>query len=231
MNYVLLYFFCIVPSIFFLHYIYKKDYMEKEPMFLLFILFGAGILACVLSIFTQTILIKIFPFLLFPVKKLTTLEIFFKTFVSIALVEESFKWLFLYFIAYHHKKIKHVYDLVVHASFVSLGFATLENIIYCYSYISQGLILVIARGLISIPCHLCLGVIMGHYISLAKEKKKRSFLFLSIFLPVLFHFFYNFFLMISHPFSQIAFGIFLALLFLDAFLIIEKKSRILINML
>ena len=221
-----LYFFCILPCILFLFYIYKKDYLEKEPFVFLFFLFASGMMACACSIFVQTFLIKIFPFLLLSSKELSIFELLFKSFCCIALVEESLKWLFLYFITWHSKHFKHVYDPIVYCSCASLGFAALENICYCFSYASYGFLPIFLRGFISVPCHLAFGIIMGNYLGLAKEKRKTYYLFFSFFIPVLCHFCYDFLLMISSSFSTILFGIFLALLFLCSFLIIHKKSRI-----
>lgn len=226
MDYSFLCLLCILPCLLFLFYIYKKDYLEKEPFVLLFCLFSVGMIACVCSIFVQSFLIQSFPFLSLSFKELSFFESFLKSLCCIALVEECFKWLFLYFITWHNKNFKHAFDPIVYASFVSLGFAALENICYCFSYVSYGFLPIFLRGFISVPCHLAFGIIMGNYLGLAKEKRKTYYLFFSFFIPVLCHFCYDFLLMISSSFSAILFGIFLALLFLCSFLIIHKKSRI-----
>ena len=42
---------CIIPSLLLLWYIYIKDKVEKEPIYLLILLFLGGIIACTISIF------------------------------------------------------------------------------------------------------------------------------------------------------------------------------------
>ncbi len=47
-------------------------------------------------------------------------------------IEEFLKWLFLYHLIFRHEAFDEPYDGIVYAVAVSLGYATLENIIYAF---------------------------------------------------------------------------------------------------
>ena len=61
------------------------------------------------------------------------LETLLYSFVGVALVEEVCKWLMVYFAGYHNKQFNELYDIIVYAVFVSLGFAFYENLVYIYA--------------------------------------------------------------------------------------------------
>ena len=110
-------------------YIYHKD-REKEPLFLLFKLFLGGVFSCALTLAMSYILESFFPILFKNGDGLNFIEMFLQAFIGIALVEELSKWLMVYLISYNDKAFDDLYDMIVYAVFVSLGFALLENIYY-----------------------------------------------------------------------------------------------------
>ena len=122
------------------------------------------------------------------------LELFVNVFISIALVEEAFKWLVVKFFGYNNREFDELYDIIVYSVFSSLGFACIENVLYV---IQSGLGTAINRAIFSIPGHMCFGVLMGFFLSKAKisglndkAMSKRN-LVLSLIVPSLFHAVYD----------------------------------------
>ena len=68
------------------------------------------------------------------------------------------------------KEFDELMDGIVYGAVASLGFATLENIMYC---IDGGLSVVAIRALTAVPAHASFGAIMGYYfrkvISMARR--------------------------------------------------------------
>ena len=83
----------------------------------------------------------------------------------VGLVEEFSKWLFNISIGWNNKEFDQIYDAIVYAVFISLGFATFENVIYVMSYNFN---IGILRAIISVPGHAFFGVSMGYYLGLSK---------------------------------------------------------------
>jgi len=63
------------------------------------------------------------------------------------------------------------FDGIVYSTFVSLGFATIENILYA---IVGGFQAVIVRAIFTVPAHAFFGISMGINLSLAKEAKLKK---------------------------------------------------------
>ena len=218
----------ILPSIVLGFIIWKNDKIEKEPIGLLIILFLCGIGSIIL-----TLLLSGFVYLIpmcNPEEAKNIFELFFGVFIGVALVEEFSKWIFLKSVTWKNKEFTHLYDAVVYAVFVSLGFATLENIIYV---IDGGLSTAIARAVLAVPLHTFCGVFMGYYYGLAKQseinKRKdlvRKNLFLSLFVPIMSHGFYDYALFTENIIFMILFFIFVILLYILAFRRIIKLSKI-----
>lgn len=182
----------VLPVIILCFFIYAKD-RHKEPKSLLVKLFLFGLLSTIPVVVVESIL-SIF-FNVDSSRRLVTL--FINVLVDIAIVEEGFKWFFTKKIGYDGKEFDEIYDIIVYAVFVSLGFASLENILYVMQY---GFTNAILRALTSIPGHTCFAIAMGFYLSKAKianfnrnNKLYKKNIFLSIAVPTLFHTLYDFF--------------------------------------
>lgn len=179
----------MLPSIIIGFIIYKKDIIEKEPIRLLIKLFVFGMLSTGVALFLEIYAEKIFAFALNP----GVINVLFKSFVVISLSEELVKWLFTYVICWRDKNFNYTYDAIVYCVFISLGFATVENIIAVLSN-DGGFALALQRGLITVPAHAFFGIISGYYMGLAKKcelrgwvHKSKKNLMLSLILPVLIH--------------------------------------------
>jgi len=198
MYYFILFITAILPSLVILRVVYSKD-NSKEPHKLLLALFGVGIISCFLTLVLSNVLGIIFPF--FDTEASTVYKdnyfyLFIYCFIGIGLIEEWSKWIFNYGIIWNHKEFDHVYDAIVYAVFVSLGFATFENTLYV---MTGGFRTAILRALLSVPAHAYFAISMGYYIGMAKQslfngnnKLSKKYQFMSILIPVLLHGFYDF---------------------------------------
>ena len=83
-------------------------------------------------------------------------------FIGVALVEEGFKWLTLVFFTKKSKEFNCLFDGMIYAIFVSLGFAALENILYV---LNNGWVNAATRAILSVPGHMFFAVMMGYYYS------------------------------------------------------------------
>lgn len=172
-------------------FVYMND-REKEPLSLLFKLLFLGACSSIPIIVIESFLRLYFPIYIGVCSFIN----FFHIFVSVALIEEIFKYGITYFISYNNKNFCNLYDMIVYATFVSLGFALVENIFYV---LDNGVNVGILRSLFSVPGHACYGIVMGYFLGLAKisdvnknKKKSRMQSYLGLLLPVLMHTFYDF---------------------------------------
>jgi protease PrsW len=84
---------------------------------------------------------------------------------------------------------------------ISLGFATVENIAYVFGNEGQELRIAIMRMFTAIPLHAVCGVILGYFVGLAKfSDDKQPLLYKGLFLAVLIHALYNYFIFLGHGF-------------------------------
>lgn len=216
-NLSLLVLIAVLPIVFICLYIYNKD-KEKEPFQLLIRLFLLGIASCFLVLLISWKIQDVFPILAKNVEDMSFLEVFLYSFIGVALIEEICKWVMVYFVGYKSKYFDQVYDSIVYAVFVSLGFALFENLIYV---IPKGSFSVgIFRGLLAIPGHACDAIFMGYYLSLAKvagnkgqKNLELKYQCLSILIPTILHGFYDFCLFANFSILMFIFFIFIISLY------------------
>ncbi|MFC7391543.1 glutamic-type intramembrane protease PrsW [Scopulibacillus cellulosilyticus] len=169
----------IAPGIALLSYFYLKDKYETEPigMILKTFIFGALIVFPVMAIQyafeTEHIL-----------QGLLT-----NSFLLNGLLEEFFKWLIIIYTAYRHTAFNERYDGIIYTVSVSLGFATVENILYLTVY---GIHYALFRAILPVSSHALFAVIMGYYIGKAKfSVKKKRYLFIGLLIAALIHGLYD----------------------------------------
>ena len=93
---------------------------------------------------------------------------------------------------------------------MSLGFATIENIIYLFfEDISLAYEVGLMRAIISIPAHIIFAINMGYYVSKykfdCKNVQKKQYIIMSVLVPVLIHGLFDFILMIQYRWAIIVF--------------------------
>lgn len=107
------------------------------------------------------------------------------------ILEEFFKWLILLVFVYKNFEFEDAYDGILFGASVSLGFATVENILFLFTF---GLDTAFIRALLPVSSHALFGVVMGYYFGRAKfatTDKKKLNLFLAFVFPFLLHVTYN----------------------------------------
>lgn len=117
---------------------------------------------------------------------------FLAAFFGAAIPEEFFKFLVLRYYAATHRAFNEPMDGIVYGVAVSLGFATLENILYAVS-LGFSFLVVLMRALTAIPMHAALGAIMGWYVSQWRFRptgRTRSLL-LALLVPIVLHGLYD----------------------------------------
>ncbi len=218
----------VLPVLALCYYIYKKD-VNPEPSKTLLRIFVCGCITTIPIIFLEVFIQKYYSLD-------TVLEnfwlLFINIFISVAFIEEGFKWIVTKKLGYDIKEFDEIYDIIVYSVFASLGFACVENILYVFS---NGLGNALLRAFTSVPGHTCFGVVMGYYFSKAKmseiskeENKCRKYMILSFIIPTVLHTFYN--TVILHfaatgIFSFLfLFLIFLSLMFITSFKIVDEVS-------
>ena len=176
----------ILPPLLIAYYIYQKDKYDKEPKSLIIKSFLFGCLGIIPAIFLE----------LFAEGMFTNLILY--VFIGIALVEEGVKYFFLKKYLFNKPEFNEPMDGIVYAVMISLGFATVENIFYVFNHPGQEIQVAIMRMFTAIPLHAVCGVILGYFVGLAKfSDDKRPLLFKGLFLAVLIHALYNYFIFLG----------------------------------
>jgi RsiW-degrading membrane proteinase PrsW (M82 family) len=202
----------ISPAIALIIYFYHKDKYEPEPLGLLARAFFAGAGVTFLAMIVETVLMWGF------VQQVSDffLNILLKSFLVAGIVEEGFKFLVFKRLIYDNKEFDEPYDGIMYAVMISLGFATLENIMYvAISHFKLGifgsLMCGIPRAVLAVPAHAFFAVIMGYYLGLAKfcadRKLEQANIYMGLSLAILAHGLYDFFV-----FSRTSAGAFFLLM-------------------
>ncbi len=184
----ILIFLACLPSIILLVFIYKVDKFNKEPIGLLIGLFSLGVIAVIPAIIIERILININFFQGF-------LGLVIEAFLIIALTEEYLKRMAVKLSAYKSKEYDERLDGIVYSVVASLGFATIENIMYVLQYTDSLPLIWLTRALLSVPAHMLFGITMGYYLSMSKFCSNpvlaKRYIHLSLWVPVGFHGLYD----------------------------------------
>lgn len=200
----------ILPVSFFVGWIYYKDRYEKEPPLRLIEYFLLGILVSALAIFLELYFSKLNIFS-------GIVSALYTAFFVAAFTEEGLKSIILIPVLLRDKDYNEKLDGIIYSIFLSLGFATIENIIYLMrERLDLSFELGVTRGLISIPSHIMFAITMGYYISkykFAKEDSgKNKYLIYSIIVPILLHGVFDFILMIGYRWAIIVFIVYIIFL-------------------
>ncbi len=216
----------VIPAIALLLWVYKSDKLEKESGRLLFRLVIAGILATLIALVVE----RLFSWLLgLAVPEGTTTYNIILYFIIVAFAEEGAKYFMLWRRTWKNVEFNCLYDGVVYAVFVSLGFALWENISYVLSY---GLSTALIRAVTAIPGHACFGVFMGIFYAFARKSANEGlhsssvvYRILCVIIPALIHGAYDYIATLQNKGSTWYFLIFIAILFVISFILVGKMSK------
>lgn len=214
----------IVPSLLLIWFFHARD-VFPEPGKVLWATFGLGVLTIpgVLLLVLPLELVVEFEQLDNPYASGLG-----QAFFEAAIPEELLKFAVVYLYCYRHREFDEPMDGIVYGATASLGFATLENVLYVAS---GGWGTAILRALTAVPGHAFLGAIMGYYVGQAKfrPQERGKLLGLALLVPIVLHGMYDFPLMAVSKMAdaegepsdaQIAIGLLLILVAL-ATLIVE----------
>lgn len=180
------------PSLALFAIFYLRDKYDREPLWLLFKTFLLGALTIVPVAIVEGLLFEAWGISLYEPQGLIVnlLSMLF----LVALIEEGAKFWVVRGYAWKKAAFNEPYDGITYTLMASLGFATVENILYVAQ---QGLMVGWLRAFLTVPLHALSAVIMGYYIGLAKysvgRENQEGNLYTGLWVAILFHGFFNFF--------------------------------------
>jgi RsiW-degrading membrane proteinase PrsW (M82 family) len=178
----------LAPVVIIAGYIWFRDKYEREPLRLLIFSLLAGIFIILPVSLVEVLISEIGE------SFENLVRVAWKAFAVAGFTEEGFKYLALLLLFWNNREFNDKYDGIVYGTFISLGFAGIENILYV---VSQGYATGLVRAFTAVPAHAIFGITMGFYIGIAKfyPKKRNSMKFRAFFIPFLLHGIYDFTLM------------------------------------
>jgi protease PrsW len=183
----------LAPGFAIILFILYKDRYNREPRLNLIVSF---ILGCV----------AIFPAIWFETKFSSTIDgtqagVAIFSYAVVGFSEEFSKFLGLRFYSFRQRSFDEPFDGIVYSVMVSMGFATLENVLYVMKYaeLGMGLQVGLQRMFLSVPAHATFAVVMGYFVGKAKFDSANGFLLMLIGLAgaIFFHGTFDFFLFIK----------------------------------
>ena len=216
----------VLPAVFLLVKVYRADRIERESPRLI----GSLVIGGIISTFFAIISERVFGALLNAlVPRTSPAYNVLLYFAVVAISEELAKYMLLKKRTWDNPEFNCLYDGVVYATAVSLGFALWENISYVTMY---GFSTALVRAVTAVPGHACFGVFMGVFYSLAKsndyvgeEGKSRFFRVLSVVVPVLLHGAYDYIASMESADFSWTFILFVAALFALSFVMVGRMAK------
>ncbi|MFD2762250.1 glutamic-type intramembrane protease PrsW [Lentibacillus juripiscarius] len=172
----------IAPALALLAFFYLKDKFT-EPLSLIVKTFILGALLVFPIMFIQYG---------FSAENIGESNVIHSFFIS-GLTEEFFKWFIFIYVIFHHTEFDAHYDGIVYGVSISLGFATVENILYLFT---NGMEYAFARALFPVSSHALFGVMAGYHFGKAKMavRNRKWNIALALLLPFFLHGTYNYIL-------------------------------------
>lgn len=175
----------VVPSILLAWYFKARD-LNPEPGRVLWATFGLGVLTIPFVVAVAAPIDWLIEHFISNPLLAGTAE----AFATAAMPEEAAKLLVVWLYASRHRDFDEPMDGIVYGAIASLGFATLENVLYV---MQGGVGLAIARALTAVPAHAFWGAIMGYFVGQMRFGKRRGagWLVAAWFWPMLLHGLYD----------------------------------------
>ena len=216
----------VIPAVWLLVRVYRADRLEKEPVGLVLSLVLLGIVSTALASLTEELGDLALSYF-YPEGTIQYALIMY--FVIVALSEEGFKYLLLKKKTWRSPHFNCLFDGVVYAVAVSLGFALWENIDYVLRY---GMGAALARALTAVPGHACFGVFMGAWYGFARRRESEGdparaarCRRMAVFVPSLLHGCYDFIAVRQIEALSAVFVVFVIGMFAVASTVVKRLSR------
>lgn len=171
----------LAPAIILAIIMIRKD-RRPEPIRWLLAAVGLGVLAGPAVLLIGYLIIPDIP-------TDTFIGAFLSSFIGAAIPEEGLKFAALYFLASRCKHFDEMFDGIVYAVCIGMGFAGLENILYLFGAEDQWFSVGIARALLSVPMHYVFAIIMGAFFSLGwfDKRNRKVYMTGALVLPIIVH--------------------------------------------
>lgn len=205
----------IAPAVALLSYLYLRREIAEEPSRLLLHTFIYGAILTFPILFIQHV---------FQEEKVFSSLFVHQVLITSAL-EEFFKWLILVMAIYKHVDFDDPYDGIMYGASVSLGFATVENILFLLNF---GVDHAFLRALLPVSSHALFGVVMGYYLGRAKfshMRKENVVIAYAFFAAFILHTAYNSILMIQGV-NLLLMGPFMLFLWLSGLSKVKKAHHL-----
>lgn len=187
-----------LPALILLWYFNRWDRARSEPTGLLLYTFFLGFVAVIPAAVIEMLINP----LGMPYPPL--LQLAFRAFIVAGLVEEGVKLFVVKHFILNRPAFDEVMDGIIYTVTASLGFAFFENIFYSFG----GPATLIIRGLTAVPLHAVASGIMGYYIGISKFERADAWK-QGLFIAVMIHGAYDFFLFIGGGFAFLTFPLLL----------------------
>lgn len=204
----------LAPALFLIWYFNHRDKYEPEPKRKILKIFLLGAMMVIPAAIAEPLLIN-------AVGKVVggLFNIFIISFFIIAPIEEILKYFAVRRWIYRSTEFNEIMDGIVYGVSASLGFATVENVLYVFQF---GMTTGIIRAFFAVPAHACFGALMGYYMGLAKfnHAQESRLIIRGILLATLLHGLYDFLSLTQSSFSSLV-----ILLLVILFLWIRNQLR------
>lgn len=187
----------LAPGLFLFWYFNHRDKYEPEPKRKIVKIFFLGALMVIPAAIIEMLLMTV-------VNRSTAglLNIFVLSFLVIAPIEELLKYLAVRKWIYKSLEFDEIMDGIVYTVSASLGFATVENVMYV---LRLGIETGIVRAFLAVPGHALFGALMGYYIGKAKfnKEKETQLILRGIIYAILCHGIYDFLVLAPSALSSL----------------------------
>lgn len=178
----------ILPGILVSFFIYRQDRYESEQHLMLILAFAMGMISTL-----PAMKMEAFAAEMGIDETINLTHLIFSSFVVVSFSEELVKFVCL-LLLFSRSFFNEPMDGIVYAVMIAMGFATVENIFYADRF---GLETTLLRAFTAVPAHAVFAVLSGYYVGLAKfdKENKITLLLKGLFLAVLVHGIYDFFIL------------------------------------
>lgn len=155
--------FALLPVVFWLIFLYRKDRLKPEPLASILLAFGVGAASALVTLLSGFFV---------------SYGNFMSTVVFAPIVEETFKFLSVYLIVYRRAEFDEHVDGIVYAGSAALGFAGLENVLYVLNAAQSGMwefwSTAALRAILAVPGHFLFSSWWGYALGRAKFAASRE---------------------------------------------------------
>ena len=181
----------LAPGLAIMIFIYWKDKFDKEPKRLLGFSFLLGAISIIPAIILEMIFMNYAESI--PIYLLSNAV---KAVLVVGLAEEGSKYIMVRYFLYPRNAFNEPFDGITYCVMVSMGFATVENVMYV---MDGGMTTALLRMVTAVPAHATFGIVMGYYLGLKKfDSGNNGYAFKALGFAALLHGAYDFFLFINY---------------------------------